>query len=81
MSMSSSAGGSGKSSRRSGGGSSSMSSPGGSSGSFNQGNPMTIPPRLRNPMFDPNGLGVNFEPWFGTEGFLSRASLMIMARQ
>ncbi len=80
MSMSSSAGGSGKSSRRSGG-SASMSSPGAGSGSFNQGNPMTISPRLRNPMFDPHGLGVGFDPWFGTEGFLSRASLMIMAKQ
>jgi|TARA_Y100000401_G_scaffold117118_1_gene124757 hypothetical protein len=32
-------------------------------------------------MFDPHGLGVGFDPWFGTEGFLSRASLMIMAKQ
>ena len=79
MSMSSSAGGSGKSSRRSGG-SASMSSPGGNNGSFNQGDNMTIPSGLRNPMFDPHGLGIGFDPWFGTEGFLSRASLMIMAK-
>ena len=73
MSMSSSSSGSGKSSRRSNG-SAGMSSPGG--------NTMTIPSsRLRNPMFDPHGLGVGFDPWFGTEGFLSRASLMIMAKR
>jgi hypothetical protein len=79
MSMSSSSSGS-SSSKGSGSRNSNSSSGISSSGS---GGPGTIPisNKLRNPMFDQHGLGFNFDPWFGTEGFLSRASLMIMAKQ